>query len=70
MGVKRRNVPHLKGLISAKVDLEAEGRDSPFTLCHALLLKALLHLKGQRVYLFFLATVSKSVAILLVEKPN
>ena len=35
MGVQRRNGPHFKGLINAKVDLEAQGRDTTFTLCHA-----------------------------------
>ena len=32
-------------MISAKVDLEAQGRDSTFTFCHALLKKAILHHK-------------------------
>ena len=44
-GVKRPNVPHLKGLIYAKVELEAQGRDSTFTFCHALLKKAILYHK-------------------------
>ena len=44
LGVQRRYVPHLKGLISGKVDLEAQGRDSTFTFCHALWKKAILHL--------------------------
>ena len=35
MGVQRHNVPHFKGLIGAKVDLEVQGRDSTFTFCHA-----------------------------------
>ena len=43
LGVQRRNVPHFKGLINAKVDLEAQGRDSTFTFCHAQLKKAILH---------------------------
>ena len=42
MGVQRRHVPHFKGLIYAKVDLEAQGRDSTFTFCHALLIKTAL----------------------------
>ena len=42
LGVQRRYVPHFKGLISAKVDLEAQGRDSTFTFCHAQLKKAIL----------------------------
>ena len=37
LGVQKRNVPHFKGLIYAKVELEAQGRDSTFTICHALL---------------------------------
>ena len=45
LGVKRRNVPHFKGLICAKVDLEAQGHDSTFIICHALLKKAILHYK-------------------------
>ena len=45
LGVQRRYVPHFKGLIYAKVDLEAQGRDSTFTICHALVKKAILHLK-------------------------
>ena len=44
-GVKRRNVPHFKGLIYAKVELEAQGHDSTFTICHAPLKKAILHYK-------------------------
>ena len=32
LGVQRRHVPHFKGLIYAKVDLEAQGRGSTFTL--------------------------------------
>ena len=54
MGVQRRYVPHLKGLISAKVDLEAQGRASIFTFCHAHLKKAILHHKRAKgVYPFF-----------------
>ena len=49
VGVQRRNVPHFKGLIDAKVDLEAQGRDTTFTLCHAQLKKAVLHLKRANV---------------------
>ena len=41
--VKRRYVSHFKGLISAKVELEAQGSDSTFTICLALLKKAILH---------------------------
>ena len=36
---------HFKGLISGKVELEAQGRDITFTFCHALLKKAILHYK-------------------------
>ena len=42
LGVQRRYVPHFKGLISGKVELEAQGRDSTFTICHTLLKKAIL----------------------------
>ena len=45
MGVERRHVPHFKGLIYAKVDLEAQSRDSTFTFRHALLKKAILLLQ-------------------------
>ena len=45
MGVQRRNVPHFKGLINAKVDLEAQGCDTTFTLCHAQLHKPILLLE-------------------------
>ena len=54
VGVQKRTISHFKGLISAKVDLEAQGRDSTFTLCHALLKKAILHLKRAKgVFIFF-----------------
>ena len=36
-------VPHFKGLISAKVDQEGQGRDRTFTICLTLLKKAILH---------------------------
>ena len=45
LGVQRRYVPHFKGLISGKVELDAQGRDSNFTFHHALLKKAILLLK-------------------------
>ena len=45
VGVQRRNVPHFKGLINAKVDLGAQGRDTTFTLCHAQLRKPILLLE-------------------------
>ena len=48
-GVQRPYVPHFKGLISAKVDLEAQGRDSTFTFCHTHLKKAILHHTEARV---------------------
>ena len=44
-GVNRRYVPHFKGMISAKLDIEAQGHGITFTLCHALLEKAILHHK-------------------------
>ena len=43
MGGQKHNVPHFKGLICAKVDLEAQGRESTFTFCYAQLKKAVLH---------------------------
>ena len=43
--VQRRHVPHFKGLIYAKVDLEAQVHDNTFTICHTFLEKAILHLK-------------------------
>ena len=49
LGVQRHYVPHFKGLISAKVDLEAQGRNSTFTFCHAQLKKAILLHKGAAV---------------------
>ena len=52
--VQRRYVPHFKGLISVKVDLEAQWRDSTFNLYHTLLKKAILHLKRAKgVFIFF-----------------
>ena len=45
MGVQNRNVPHFRGLICAKVDLEAEVHESTFTFCYAQLKKAILHHK-------------------------
>ena len=35
LGVQRLYVPHLKGLISGKVELKGQGRGSTITLCHA-----------------------------------
>ena len=43
LGVQRRYVPPFKGLVSAKVDLEAQGRDSTFSFSYTLLKKAILH---------------------------
>ena len=42
---QKRVIPHFKGLISAKVEPEAQGRGSTFTLGHARLKKAILHHK-------------------------
>ena len=39
MGVQRHTVPHFKGLIELYLDLQAQGRDSIFTFCHAQLKK-------------------------------
>ena len=52
MGVQRRNVPHFKGLINAKVDLGAQGRDTTFTLCHAQLRKPILLLEMAKGVIF------------------
>ena len=41
LGVQRPYVPHFKGLISGKVEPEAQGHDSTFTFCHAHLKKAM-----------------------------
>ena len=57
LGVQRHYVPHFKGLISAKVDLEAQGRDSTFTFCHAHLKKAILHHKRCKKRFVFSTTV-------------
>ena len=54
MGVQRHTVPHFKGQINAKVELEAQGRDTTFIMGHALLKKATLHLKTA---IFFCLTV-------------
>ena len=40
LGVQRRYVPQLKGLIRGNLELTAPGRDSTFTLRHALKKKA------------------------------
>ena len=45
LGVQRRHVPHFKGLIYAKAELEAQGTDTTFTICHTLLKKAILLFK-------------------------
>ena len=42
VGVQRLYVPHVKGLISGKVEPAAQERGRTFTLCHALLKKAIL----------------------------
>ena len=39
LGVQIRYVTHFKDLINAKMDLEAQGRDSIFTFGHAQLKK-------------------------------
>ena len=43
MEVQRHTVPHFKGLIELYLDLQAQGRDSTFTICHALVKRAILH---------------------------
>ena len=57
VGVQRHYVAHLKALINAKVDLEAQGRGSTINICHAQLKKAILHLKTATVRIFFCLTV-------------
>ena len=42
MGVQGHTVSHFKGLINAKVYLEAQGRDITLIMGHALLKKAVL----------------------------
>ena len=53
IGVQRWHVPHFKGLISAKVDLEAQGRDSTFTFCHANLKGPFYTIEGVKTVCFF-----------------
>ena len=57
LGVQWPYVPHFKGLIGAKVDLEAQGRDSTFTFCHAHLKKAILHHRRCKKRFVFSTTV-------------
>ena len=57
LGVQRRHVPHFEALNRAKVDLEAQGRDSTFTICHPLLKKAILDWKTAIVPIFFCLSV-------------
>ena len=45
LGVNRRYIYYFKGLISVKVDLEPQGHDTTFTLCHAQLHKPILLLE-------------------------
>ena len=59
MRVQEHYVPHLKDLISVKVDLEAQGCDSTFTLCHTLVKKDILHLQMPSVQFVFCTTVSE-----------
>ena len=62
-GVQRRYVPHLKGLISGKVELEAQGRDSTFIICYALLKKAILHYKRALASFVLSTTVNMSMLL-------
>ena len=55
VGVKRHNVPHFKGLISAHLNPRSQGCDSTFTFCHFLLKMSILPLKMATVR-FFLNT--------------
>ena len=63
LGVQRRYVPHLKGLISGKVEPKDQGRDSTITLCHSHLKKAILHLKITIVRIFICRSVSVAQSI-------
>ena len=58
VGVQRHKVPHFKGLISANLNLRAQGCDSTFTFCHVLLKKAILLNKRPKVSYSFSLTVS------------
>ena len=49
VGVQRCNVPLIKGLIMLKLDFEAQGRGSTFTLCHGHLKKGILSHKRATV---------------------
>ena len=60
VGVQKRTVSHFKGLINAKVDLEAQGYASTFTFCQ----KSFYTIKGPRVYIFFSATVPNICSII------
>ena len=62
MGVQRRTVPHFKSWICAKVELETQGRDSTFTICHTQLKKAILHPKTGNGRIFFRLSVNTSDA--------
>ena len=54
VGVQRRYVPHLKGLISGNLELTAQGRDSTFTFLHYLFEKGHFRgIKGQRCNIHF-----------------
>ena len=64
LGVNRRYVSHFKGLISSKVDLEAQGRDSTFTICHSLMKTAILHMKRD----FFQTHLLTTICICLILK--
>ena len=57
-GVQRPYVPHFKGLIYAKVDLEAQGHGSTFTVCHAQERGAILLLEMAKGVTFILGNCS------------
>ena len=59
LGVNRRYVPHLKGLISGKVEPKDQGRGSTITLCHGQNKNVILLLK----------TAIISMAELLISNP-
>ena len=68
--VKTCYVSHFKGLISAKVELEAQGRGITFTLCHALLNKDTLHHKIEFVPFVFSTTVNYTYSTLGIHLRN
>ena len=63
MGVQRHTVPNFKGLIELYLDFQAQGRDSTFTICHALVKRAILHYKKAYGRFVFSTTVGANVQL-------